>query len=103
MRNNGNMGFYSYRDPSPSKSIGVYKLAGESLARFLESGADISGYIIGAIGDASPLATPKLKGTLATMRYLRGVSYEDECRIRGEMLKTDKAELLRIAEIIDRA
>lgn len=99
-RNNGNIGFYSYRDPSPHKSIDTYKKAGEYLQNFAENGEDISNFIIGAIGDASPLTTPKLKGTLATMRYLRGVSYEDECRIRRQMLKTDEKELLRIAELL---
>ena len=46
--------------------------------------------------------TPKLKGTGSASRYLRGITYEDECRTRREILATDKAELLRIADVIDK-
>ena len=102
IRNNGNIGFYSYRDPSPSRTLSCYKESGSFLRSFAESGEDISKFIIGAVGDTSPLMTPKLKGTVASTRYLRGITYEDECRTRREILATDKAELLRIADIIDK-
>ena len=62
---------------------------------------DITKFIIGAIGDASPLTTPKLKGTLATMRYLRGESYEDLEKTRRQMLDTSSDDLMRIADVID--
>jgi len=101
-RNNGNLGFYSYRDPSPNRSVECFKKAGDFLRDFAKSGEDITNFIIGAVGDASPLTTPKLKGTLATMRYLRGIEYGDECRIRRELLDTGKTELLKIANIIDK-
>ncbi len=102
VRNSGNIGFYSYRDPSPERSIGCYRETGEFLRKFAESGEDITKFIIGAIGDVSPLANSKLKGTLAATRFLRGKTYEDECRIRREMLETDKKELLRVASLIDK-
>ncbi len=100
-RNNGNVGFYSYRDPSPSRSVFCYKNSGDFLRKFAESGENITKFIIGAVGDASPLTSPKLKGSLATSRYLRGIDYEYECKTRREMLETDHEELLRIADIID--
>ena len=102
VRNNGNVGFYSYRDPSPERTLGCYKEASKFLREFAESGDDITKFIIGAIGDASPIKTPKHKGTIATSHYLRGITYEDECRIRREMLRTDADELLRIADVIDK-
>ena len=101
-RNNGNIGFYSYRDPTPARTLGCYKECSAFLREFARSGEDITKFIIGAVGDASPLTTPKLKGTLATTRYLRGITYEDECLIRREMLETDAEELLRIADILDK-
>ena len=101
-RNSGNVGFYSYRDPSPERSIQCYRGAGEFLRQFAESGEDITKFIIGAIGETSPLATSKLKGSLATTRYLRGKTYEDECKSRREILSTDKEELLRIAALLDK-
>ncbi|MBO7304964.1 MAG: insulinase family protein [Clostridia bacterium] len=101
-RINGNVAFYSYRDPSPERTLGCYKESAAFLRSYAESGEDITKFIISALRDASPLLTPKLRGTVATSRYLRGVSYEDECRTRSELLATDKNELLRIADVIDR-
>lgn len=102
LRNNGNIGFYSYRDPTPQRTLDCYRAAAGALREFAESGEDITRFIIGAVGDSSPLTTPKLKGTLAATRYLRGVSYEDECKIRREMLETDSTELLRIADLLEK-
>lgn len=101
-RNNGIVGFYSYRDPSPARTVSCYKESSAFLRAFAESGTDITNFIIGAVGDTSPLMTPKLMGSVQTMRYLRGISYEDECKSRREILATDKAELLRIADVIDK-
>ncbi len=102
VRNNGNVGFYSYRDPSPERTLGCYKEAAKFLRGFAESGDDITKFIIGAIGDASPVKTPKLKGTIAASHYLRGITYEDECRTRKEMLSTSGDDLLNIADTIDK-
>ena len=101
-RNNGNIGYYSYRDPSPARSIGCYGGSGEFLREFANSGEDITKFIISAVGDSDPLTTPRLKGSLSATRYLRDLSYEDECRFRREILDTDKAELIRIADILDK-
>ena len=102
VRNTGNIGFYSYRDPSPERSIQCYKETGKFLREFAKSGEDITKFIIGAIGEVSPLANSKLKGTLATSRYLRGKTVEDERRVRAEMLATDGNELMRLADVIDK-
>ncbi len=101
-RNNGNVGFYSYRDPSPKRTLDCYKESAAFLRAFAESGEDITKFIIGAVGEASPLLTPKLKGTFSTVRYLRGITHEDECRTHREMLATDKAALLWAADLIDK-
>lgn len=102
VRKNGNVGFYSYRDPSPEKTLECYRKSAGFLRDFAKSDEDITKFIIGAVGDSSPLTTPKLKGTLAASRYLRGTTYADECRLREEMLQTDKKELMRIADVLDK-
>ena len=102
-RNNGNVGFYSYRDPSPKRSVDVYFGAPASLCEFAESGEDITKFIISALGDSDPLLTPRLKGAVSATRYLRGITREDEMRTRREILSTDSAELGRIAGVLERA
>lgn len=102
VRKGGNLGFYSYRDPSPARTLGCYEKSADFLRGFAKSGEDITKFIIGAVGDASPLTTPKLKGTLATMQYLRGESYEDRLKMRRQLLDTDSKDLERIAALIDK-
>jgi Zn-dependent M16 (insulinase) family peptidase len=101
-RNNGTIGFYSFRDPTPERTLGCYKESAAFLREYAKSGAPITNFIIGAIGDSAPLTTPKLKGVIAASRYLRGISYEDECKTRREMLETNADELLRIADVMDK-
>ena len=102
VRKGGNLGFYSYRDPSPERTLGCYKKSSDFLREFAKSGEDVTKFIIGAVGDASPLTTPKLKGTLATMQYLRGESYEHRLEMKRQLLDTNSADLEKIADLIDR-
>ena len=101
-RNNGSLGFYSYRDPTPARTLDCFKAAAENLRAVANSGEDITKFIIGAVGESSPLTTPKLKANLAATRFLRGVSYEDECKMRREILDTGKNELLKAADTLDK-
>lgn len=101
-RNNGTLGFYSYRDPTPARTLDAFKGAAESLRTLAESGEDITKFIIGAVGESSPLTTPKLKATLAITRFLRGVSYADECKMRREILDTGAAQLMKAADTLDK-
>lgn len=98
----GTLGFYSYRDPNPAASVEVMAKTAEFLRAFAKTGADITKYVIGAIGDANPIKTSRMRGMGATQRYLRGISYDDECALRESMLSTDAAELCRIADVIEK-
>ena len=98
----GTIGFYSYRDPSPARTLECYTEVAEFLRSFAREGRDVTKYIIGAIGDADPVRTPRLRGSTCTMRYLRGISYEDSCAIRRKLLSTDADEIARIADIIEK-
>ena len=101
-RNNGTLGFYSYRDPTPARTLDSFRGAAESLRTLAKSGEDITKFIIGAVGESSPLTTPKLKATLAATRFLRGVSYADECKMRREILDTGAEELIKAADTLDK-
>ncbi len=93
--------YYSYRDPSPARSISVYKRAGDFLREFASSKEDLTKFIIGAIGDDDPLMQPRRKGAAAAAMYLNGTVYADLVRRREEMLGTDADELCRIADMLD--
>ena len=99
---NENVGFYSYRDPSPKRSVGCFAESGEFLRDLAKSGEDITKFIIGAVGNIAPLLTPKLKGSLAARRYLRGVTDEETEKRLGEILATDSDALINISKILDK-
>ena len=71
----GQASFYSYRDPTPVRSIERIKAAPEFLLSVVEGAAiNIEKYIIGAIGETSPYLTPRAKAGIGTQRYLGGIT-----------------------------
>ncbi len=98
---NGNIAFYSYRDPSPASSLECYREVPEFIRSFVREGGDVTKYVIGAAGDADPIRTPRMRGAACTLRYLRGRDHEDAMRIRQELLSIDNDELLRLADVIE--
>ncbi len=99
----GNISFYSYRDPSPASSLECYCEVADFIREFVKSGGDITKYIIGAAGDVDPIKTPRVRGAACTLRYLSGRTYEDAMRVRRQLLETDSTELLRLADVIEAA
>ncbi len=98
---NGNVVFYSYRDPSPASSLECYGRVADFIRDFVREGGDVTKYVIGAAGDADPIRTPRMKGAACTLRFLRGRDHEDSMRIRQELLSIDNDELLRLADLIE--
>ena len=95
------IGFYSYRDPTPVRSLSCYKQSSDFLRAFGASGEDMTKFIIGAVGETTPLLTPSLKGRLADSRYLTDTTPEEIIKGREELLNTDSAALLEIADTLD--
>ena len=98
----GNLSFYSYRDPTPKRTLACFSSVAEFLRSFAKGGGDISKYIIGAIGESEPIRTPRMRASLATVKYLRGIDYSRTQRNRDSILSTDGEEILRIAEIVNK-
>lgn len=98
VRKNGFAFLYTYRDPDASRSLSVFDTVADFLRSFAEGEESIEKYIIGAIGSSEPLMTPRVMGETANTDYLRGVDYEDACRVRREMLATTKEDLVRLSD-----
>lgn len=101
-RRDGGLAFYSYRDPSPSKSLDFYRQSADYLRALAESGEDITKFIIGAIGEYDTLITPRTAAVLSANDYLNGWGEEDEAKIRAQMLNMTSRDLLLAAEIIEK-
>lgn len=96
----GNIGAYSYRDPSPLQSIDIYKNIYKRIEELANSqDTDLTGYIIGTIAAAEPLLSPAAKVRLADVRYLRNVSYEDMCKARKQILSMKAEDLANFIEM----
>ncbi len=100
-RKDGDIAFYSYRDPSPARSLGFYRESSEYLRSLVRDNVDITKFIIGAIGEYDTLITPRTATTIATADYLNGWTAEDEARVRSDMLKMTVSDLSTVADIID--
>ena len=102
-RRDGSISFYSYRDPSPARSIGFYKASADYLRALAEESPDLSKFIIGAIGEYDIITTPRTAAMLTTRNHMSGWSAEDEARVREQMLSMKPSDLLTVADIIDEA
>lgn len=99
-RPNATVGFYSYRDPSPLRSVDIYQGTAAYLREYSASGEDLTDCIISAVGDSDPIFTPKVAAATAFASYLRGESYSDRLRQREELLSTTHADLVKIADTL---
>ena len=85
---------YSYRDPSPDRSIGIYGTIPAFLGGFASAEAgDIDGFIISTIASGEPLVTPASKGRSADDFWFSGLTDEDRIRLRSEVLSATPADI----------
>ncbi len=98
---NGLMLFTSYRDPNLAETLQVYDEIADYLKNFKASEREMTKYIIGTISTLDTPLTPQMKGSLAAMLYLRGITQEDRQRERDEVLSTDEKAIRALAPIIE--
>lgn len=98
----GRMFCYSYRDPSPARSLGIYDTMSDFIKDFCDGDEDLEKLIISAIGNSEPLRTPAGQGAAADDFWFTGITDDEQIRIRGEMLSTDRTGLLAQCGILDK-
>lgn len=97
----GDVAFSSYRDPSPSRSLGSFRACPEVLKKFVQNGESAEKYIISTIANNEPLLTPRAEGELAARRYLCGISRSDVEKEREEILSTTSKSLSEYADVVE--
>ncbi len=97
-----NVTTYSYRDPSPDRSLRVNAEIAPYLVQFADSGRAPDKYIISAISDTEPLVSPRVTGIIADENWFSGIGPDDLRRIRKEMLETDAESIRRFAGIAEK-
>ena len=98
----GSVTFYSYRDPSPAHSLQVFKETADFIRAFCESDEALEKYVISSIAAGEPLMTPRQQGTAADRSFLSGFTYEDEKKLRDEMLALTKEQLLSLCPLFEK-
>ncbi len=101
-RKDGGLYFYSYRDPSPERSIEIFKSSGKYLRELAKSGQDFTKFIIGAYGEYDIMKTPKTAAAAATANALTDWTASDERKLREGLLGTNKDSLLKAADLLDK-
>lgn len=95
-RNSGIFNIISYRDPQIKKTYDVYKSIGEHLENLELSEEDFKNLKITT--SKLPLRTPDSKGRSAFYNYIYGYTYEDDKRIRKEILDAEIEDLRAYAD-----
>ena len=98
---NGLMLFTSYRDPNLSETLRVYDEIADYLKNFTASVREMTKYIIGTIAAVDTPLTPQMKGNLAQILYLRGITEEDRQQERNQILATDESAIRNLAPLVD--
>ena len=102
MDRTGNIYSYSFRDPTPAKTLTADADASAFLREFAGSGENLDGYIISALNELNPLLSPRDKGALADTRMMTGYTREESERIRKEVLNTTPEQLAACGAWLDR-
>ena len=97
----GNVFTYSFRDPTPARTLDADSGAAEYLKSFAENGEDLDQYIISALNELNPLLSPRDRGALADGRYLNGYTREEAENIRRQILHAVPEDLVRCAEWLE--
>ena len=94
--------FYSYRDPSPSNSLRIYREVTDYLQEFCSREGDIENYIVGTTGDYDPLLSTRTAIRSADLEYMMGIRYEDKAEILKQILSADREKIRRTLPLFEK-
>ena len=97
----GNVFTYSFRDPSPARTLEADSGAAAFLRDFAMKGQELDQYIISALNDLNPLLSPRDKGTLADGRYMTGYTRDEAEMIRRQILHATPDDLIKCCEWLE--
>lgn len=90
----GSMACYSYRDPSPARTLKAYAGSADFLKAFCDGDEALDKFIISAVAATDPLRAPGDRGTAADERWFAGATDEIRRTHRRQMLDTTREKLL---------
>lgn len=91
---------YSFRDPSPARTIGIFDACPDFVERFCEEHPDMTKFILGAVADADPLLGAAEKISLAESRWFKGTGADRLRRVYREILNTTAEDLTALSGLL---
>lgn len=102
VQRDGTLFTYSFRDPSPARSLAVNAEIAAYIRAFCESGEQLDKYIISTVSDEDPLRSPRENGIFADALWRIGRTREMLTEERRQMLQTTRESLLASCEVWER-
>ncbi len=100
-KDSGETIFYTYRDPQPARSLGIFDKARDFLRDFCASSPDLTGPILSSVSALDPLLTSAEKMSEAESRWFRGLTQEEiDGRYRA-LVRTTPRDLLGLMDILE--
>ena len=100
-RDNGDLFFYTYRDPQPDRSLNVMTGSADFVRGFLKSEPDLTGFILSAISTVDPLRSSADKMTAAENRYFRHITQEQADARYRKLVETTADDLLALCDALN--
>ena len=97
-RDDGDVIYYSYRDPQPGRSLDIFDKAAGFVADFCADKPDLTKHILGSVSNIDPLLDAESKMTVAATRYFKGVTQADVDNVYKQLLNTKCDDLLALAD-----
>jgi Zn-dependent M16 (insulinase) family peptidase len=97
----GNLYSYSYRDPSPHRTLNIDSGASAFIKDFFNGNESLDNYIISTLNDLNPLLSPREKGGVADSRWFTGYTRSEAERIRLEILNATPEKLIEATKTLD--
>lgn len=98
----GMLSFFSYRDPNPARTLGVYRDCADWLRGFCDRRESFDQLLIGAVSDSEPLLSPENGSRQAAEAAIRGVTLAQKRRERRELMDVTYDDLRRFCDLLDR-
>ncbi|MBO4876589.1 MAG: insulinase family protein [Ruminococcus sp.] len=98
----GSLSCYSYRDPSPARTLGIYGELADALEEWCSSGEDLDKYIISSVAALDPLVSPQKVIQREMPNRFYGMTFEDKVKLRQDMLSVTRESLLALCDDLRR-
>ncbi|WP_234122758.1 insulinase family protein [Clostridium hydrogenum] len=100
MAQNGNLIFWSYRDPNLKETIKVYDEVPKFIENFNADDYEMTKYIIGTVSSLDSPLTPRKKGERSDENYFKGITDSDIQKERDEVLSTKKDDIKAFSKLL---